>query len=85
MPGVLLEELTVEQWKKVVDTNLTGAFLCTQEAFRIMKDQDPRGGRIINNGSVSAHYAAPQFGALHRHQARHHGPHQVDRPGRTQV
>jgi NAD(P)-dependent dehydrogenase (short-subunit alcohol dehydrogenase family) len=59
VPGVLLEELTVEQWKKVVDTNLTGAFLCTQEAFRIMKDQDPRGGRIINNGSVSAHSPRP--------------------------
>ena len=59
VPGVLLEELTVEQWKQVVDTNLTGAFLCTQEAFRIMKDQDPRGGRIINNGSVSAHSPRP--------------------------
>ncbi len=59
VPGVLLEELTVEQWKKVVDTNLTGAFLCTREAFRIMKDQDPRGGRIINNGSVSAHSPRP--------------------------
>lgn len=54
-PGVSLEELTYEQWTAVVDTNLTGTFLCTQEAFRIMKSQDPRGGRIINNGSVSAH------------------------------
>ena len=54
-PGVNLEDLTYEQWKTVVDTNLTGSFLCTQEAFKIMKDQDPRGGRIINNGSVSAH------------------------------
>ena len=54
-PGVSLEELTYEQWKAVVDTNLTGSFLCTQEAFKIMKSQDPRGGRIINNGSVSAH------------------------------
>ncbi|CAH1660084.1 NADP-dependent 3-hydroxy acid dehydrogenase YdfG [Hyphomicrobiales bacterium] len=53
-PGVPLEELTVEQWQNVVDVNLTGPFLCTQAAFRIMKDQDPRGGRIINNGSVSA-------------------------------
>jgi NAD(P)-dependent dehydrogenase (short-subunit alcohol dehydrogenase family) len=58
-PGVPLEELTLEQWKTVVDTNLTGAFLCTQEAFRIMKDQRPRGGRIINNGSVSAHVPRP--------------------------
>jgi NAD(P)-dependent dehydrogenase (short-subunit alcohol dehydrogenase family) len=55
----LLEDLTYEQWQTVVDTNLTGAFLCTQEAFKIMKAQDPRGGRIINNGSVSAHVPRP--------------------------
>ena len=55
----LLEDLTVEQWKAVVDTNLTGSFLCTQEAFKIMKSQDPRGGRIINNGSNSAHTPRP--------------------------
>ena len=59
VPGLLLEELTVAQWTQVVDTNLTGAFLCAQEAVRIMKDQDPRGGRIINNGSVSAHTPRP--------------------------
>ncbi len=53
-PAIPLEELSVEQWRSVVDTNLTGAFLCTQEAFRLMKRQDPRGGRIINNGSISA-------------------------------
>ena len=53
--GVMLEDLTFEQWRRVIDTNLTGAFLCTQAAFRIMKAQDPRGGRIINNGSISAH------------------------------
>jgi len=58
-PGVPLEELTFEQWKNVVDANLTGAFLCTQEAFRLMKDQSPRGGRIINNGSISAHAPRP--------------------------
>jgi NAD(P)-dependent dehydrogenase (short-subunit alcohol dehydrogenase family) len=51
--------LTYEQWKTVVDTNLTGAFLCTQEAFKIMKDQEPRGGRIVNNGSISAHAPRP--------------------------
>ena len=50
-----LEDLSFEQWRRVIDTNLTGAFLCTQQAFRLMKDQTPRGGRIINNGSVSAH------------------------------
>ena len=53
--GVNLEDLTFEQWRKVIDTNLTGAFLCTQQAFRVMKAQEPRGGRIINNGSISAH------------------------------
>lgn len=58
-PGVLLEELSYEQWKSVIDTNLTGAFLCTQEAFKIMKNQQPRGGRIINNGSISAYAPRP--------------------------
>ena len=58
-PGLPLEELSIEQWQKVVDTNLTGPFLCTQEAFRIMKSQQPRGGRIINNGSISAHVPRP--------------------------
>jgi len=58
-PRAPLEDLTYEQWKAVVDTNLSGAFLCTREAFRVMKDQDPRGGRIINNGSVSAHVPRP--------------------------
>jgi NAD(P)-dependent dehydrogenase (short-subunit alcohol dehydrogenase family) len=57
--GVPLEDLTFEQWKSVIDTNLTGAFLCTQEAFKIMKGQEPRGGRIINNGSISAHTPRP--------------------------
>ena len=56
---VPLEDITWDQWKSVVDTNLTGAFLCTQEAFRLMKGQDPRGGRIINNGSVSAYAPRP--------------------------
>ena len=58
-PAVPLEEISYEQWKSVVDVNLTGAFLCTQEAFRIMKVQKPRGGRIINNGSISAHVPRP--------------------------
>ncbi|ETW99393.1 MAG: 3-oxoacyl-ACP reductase [Candidatus Entotheonella factor] len=53
-PAIPLEDLTYEQWKTVVDVNLTGAFLCTQEAFRIMKNQEPMGGRIINNGSISS-------------------------------
>ncbi len=58
-PGIPLEELSLAQWRAVVDTNLTGLFLCTQEAFRIMKSQAPRGGRIINNGSISAHAPRP--------------------------
>jgi NAD(P)-dependent dehydrogenase (short-subunit alcohol dehydrogenase family) len=58
-PPVLLEDLSCEQWKTVVDVNLTGVFLCTQEAFRIMKSQRPMGGRIINNGSISAHAPRP--------------------------
>ena len=58
-PAISLEDLSVEQWRAVVDTNLTGSFLCTQEAFRIMKSQSPRGGRIINNGSISAHTPRP--------------------------
>ncbi len=58
-PGIPLEDLTYEQWKAVVDANLTGVFLCTQEAFKIMKSQEPRGGRIINNGSISAHAPRP--------------------------
>jgi NAD(P)-dependent dehydrogenase (short-subunit alcohol dehydrogenase family) len=58
-PAVPLEELTLEQWQTVVATNLTGPFLCTQQAFRLMKEQDPPGGRIINNGSISAHAPRP--------------------------
>jgi NAD(P)-dependent dehydrogenase (short-subunit alcohol dehydrogenase family) len=58
-PPVPLEELTFEQWRGVIDVNLTGAFLCTREAFRLMKAQSPRGGRIINNGSISAHAPRP--------------------------
>jgi len=58
-PPVPLEDLTTEQWKNVVDTNLTGAFLCLRAAFRIMKAQTPMGGRIINNGSISAHVPRP--------------------------
>ncbi|MGB7181368.1 MAG: SDR family oxidoreductase [Burkholderiaceae bacterium] len=53
-PGIPLEELSVAQWRNVVDINLTGMFICTQAAFRVMKDQSPQGGRIINNGSISA-------------------------------
>jgi NAD(P)-dependent dehydrogenase (short-subunit alcohol dehydrogenase family) len=59
-PPVPLEDLPLEAWKRVVDVNLTGAFLCTQAAFRLMKAQDPRGGRIINNGSISAHAPRPR-------------------------
>lgn len=58
-PGIALEDVTPEQWQQVVDVNLTGVFFCIQEAFKVMKDQDPRGGRIINNGSVSAYAPRP--------------------------
>ena len=59
VPAVPLEDLSYEDWKKVIDTNLTGAFLCTQQAFKLMKTQSPKGGRIINNGSISAHAPRP--------------------------
>jgi len=59
-PPTPIEDHSVEQWKRVVDVNLTGAFLCTRAAFRLMKDQDPRGGRIVNNGSISAHAPRPR-------------------------
>ena len=58
-PGIPMEDLSYEEWKGVVDTNLTGAFLCAQQAIRIMKKQSPKGGRIINNGSISAHVPRP--------------------------
>jgi NAD(P)-dependent dehydrogenase (short-subunit alcohol dehydrogenase family) len=58
-PGIPLEDLTVDQWRSVVDVNLSGVFYCTQQAFKLMKDQDPRGGRIINNGSISAYAPRP--------------------------
>ncbi len=58
-PAVPLEDLTIEAWRRVVDVNLTGTFLCIREAFRLMKDQIPRGGRIINNGSISAYVPRP--------------------------
>lgn len=58
-PGVPLEQITYDQWRAVLDTSLTGAFLCAQEAFKIMKNQQPPGGRIINNGSISAHVPRP--------------------------
>jgi NAD(P)-dependent dehydrogenase (short-subunit alcohol dehydrogenase family) len=58
-PAIPMEDLSYEQWQNVVNANLTGSFLCAQEAIRIMKDQDPKGGRIINNGSISAHAPRP--------------------------
>jgi NAD(P)-dependent dehydrogenase (short-subunit alcohol dehydrogenase family) len=59
VPATSIEELTIEQWRQVVEVNLTGPFLCTREAFRLMKEQSPRGGRIINNGSLSAYVPRP--------------------------
>lgn len=68
--GVPLEELPYSAWRKVVDTNLTGSFLCAQAAFRLMKDQDPQGGRIINNGSISAHTPRPRRWPTRRRSTR---------------
>ncbi len=69
VPNVTLEELTFDQWSNVIATNLTGAFLCTQQAFRLMQGQQPQGGRIINNGSLSAYvprpHSAPYTAAKH--------------------
>lgn len=59
-PAASIEDVTIENWQAAVDVNLTGAFLCTREAFRLMKSQNPRGGRIINNGSISAHAPRPR-------------------------
>ena len=59
IPSAALEDVTAEQWQRVVQTNLSGTFFCTQEAFRLMKRQTPQGGRIINNGSISAHVPRP--------------------------
>jgi NAD(P)-dependent dehydrogenase (short-subunit alcohol dehydrogenase family) len=77
-PGVSFEELTLEKWQYVVDINLTGMFLCMKEAFRAMKDQNPRGGRIINNGSISAH--APRPGSV-AYTATKHGVSGLTRTG----
>lgn len=68
-PAMPFEDLPVERWREVIDTNLTGVFLCAQEAFRLMKAQRPRGGRIINNGSISAH--VPRPGAAAYNAAKH--------------
>ena len=62
-PAIPMEDLTLEQWQNVVNANLTGSFLCAQEAIRLMKSQDPKGGRIINNGSISAHSPRPYSAA----------------------
>ena len=84
-PRVPLEDLTYEQWQGVVDSNLTGTFLCTQEAIKIMKAQSPMGGRIINNGSISAHAPRPRLSSVHGHQARSHRPHQGHLARRPEV
>ncbi len=77
-PGVSFEELALDKWQYVVDINLTGMFLCMQEAFKVMKDQNPRGGRIINNGSISAH--APRPGSV-AYTATKHGVSGLTRTG----
>ena len=81
-PAVPLEDLDPAKWREVVDVNLSGMFYCIQAAFRQMKSQSPMGGRIINNGSISA---TPQLDCLHRHQARGIGPDQSGQPRWPQV
>ena len=78
-----LDEIPLEEWQAVVDVNLTGVFLCTREAFGIMRRQRPQGGRIINNGSISAHTPRPQSIAYTATKHAITGPHQVDRSGRA--
>lgn len=68
-PGTMIDEIPVEAWKKVIDVNLTGSFLCARAAFRVMRRQDPQGGRIINNGSISAH--APRPGSVPYTSSKH--------------
>ena len=85
-PSRDLDEIPLAEWNAVVAVNLTGAFLCAREAFRVMRAQDPQGGRIINNGSISAHAPRVAGRGLHRHQTRDHRSDQVDRrstAGRT--
>ena len=77
-PPVHIDELSIEQWRAVVDINLNAVFICSREAFRLMRHQDPRGGRIINNGSISAHAPRPLSAAYTRHQACDHRPDQGD-------
>lgn len=68
-PGTLIDEIPVDAWKKIIDVNLTGSFLCARAAFRVMRKQDPQGGRIINNGSISAH--APRPGSVPYTSSKH--------------
>ncbi len=80
-----ITEIEPDEWRAVVDTNLTGSFLCAQAAFRVMAAQDPRGGRIINNGSLSAYVPQTALDRLHRDQARDHRPHPLPQPRRPRV
>ena len=82
-PPAPIDELPVDGWRRVIDTNLTGVFLVAQAAFRAMKAQNPQGGRIINNGSIAVGDAAAAHGGLHRLQARGHRPDQDHRAGRA--
>ena len=84
-PAVNLEDLDVDQWREVVDTNLTGAFLCTQDAFRLMKRQTPAGRPHHQQRLDLGACPAAEFGRLYGDEARDHRPHQVDLAGRTQV
>ena len=84
-PRMPMEDIPLDAWQAVVNTNLTGTFVCTQEAIKIMKNQDPMGGRIINNGSISRIYAPSRLRWIHRHQALDYRPDQVHIARRAQV
>ena len=88
-PPVPLEEISLEQWNRVVGVNLTGSFLCTQRAMKLMKSQSPMGGRIINNGSISAHVprpnSAPNFGTVYRNQTCHYRSDTFNQFGRSTI
>ena len=84
-PATNFGDFTFEMWTKVVAVNLNAMFLCANAAFRIMRDQKPQGGRIINNGSISAHAPRPGSVGLHLDQARSDRADQVDRAGRSAV
>jgi len=85
VPPVPLDQLSTAELRSIIATNLLGSFLCARAAFRVMKAQTPQGGRIINNGSVSAYAPPTELGPVHRHQTRYHRINQIAGAGRSGV